>query len=148
MKSCTLVFILYQPDSFYSEFGMTLRVLVISSGHSERKKPETSQQSVSHACDFYSRLGITVSYGQYSGEGKKDFNQDVQYACSANQKDNTKARAFPGGPSIIRPSFFFFLEVELIYSVVLITTVQQSDSVTRVYTFFSIFFSIWFITGY
>lgn len=90
---------------------MTLRVLVISSGHSERSKPEASQQSVSHACDLYSRLGITINYGQYSVEGKKDLNQDVQFACSENLKDNTKAWAFPGGPSIIRLSFFFFLEV-------------------------------------
>ena len=81
----------YQPDSFYSAFGMTLRVLVISSGHSERSKPEASQQSVSHACDLYSRLGITINYGQYSVEGKKDLNQDVQFACSENLKDNTKA---------------------------------------------------------
>lgn len=58
---------------------MTLRVLVISSG-ALRKKPETSQQSVSHACDFHSRLGIIINYGQYSGEGERTLNQDVQFA--------------------------------------------------------------------
>ena len=48
--------------------------------------------------------------------------------------------------------FFFkiyFIEVELIYNIVLVSTVQQSDSaVIHVYTFFFIFFSIRFITGY
>ena len=34
------------------------------------------------------------------------------------------------------------IEVELIYSVVLISAVQQSDSVIHVYTSFFIFFSI------
>ena len=44
--------------------------------------------------------------------------------------------------------FFFFIEVELIYNIVLVSTVQQSDSVIHVYTFFLVFFSIRFITGY
>ena len=36
---------------------------------------------------------------------------------------------------------FYFIEVWLIYSVVLISAVQQSDSLTHIYTFFFIFFS-------
>ena len=40
--------------------------------------------------------------------------------------------------------FFYinFIEVQLIYNVVLISTIQQSDSVVHIYTFFFIFFSI------
>ena len=41
----------------------------------------------------------------------------------------------------------FFIEVWLIYNVVLVSGVQQSDSVTRMYTFFSYSFPLWFITG-
>ena len=36
----------------------------------------------------------------------------------------------------------YFIEVQLIYNVVLISAVQQSDSVIHIYTFFFIFFSI------
>ena len=36
----------------------------------------------------------------------------------------------------------YFIEVQLIYNVVLISTVQQSDSVIHIYIFFFIFFSI------
>ena len=47
-------------------------------------------------------------------------------------------------------SFFFFayvfkiyfMEVQLIYNVVLVSGVQQNDSVIHTYTFFFIFFSI------
>ena len=49
-------------------------------------------------------------------------------------------------------SFFFliyFIEVELIYNIVLVYAVQQSDSaVIHVYTFCFVFFLIRFITGY
>ena len=38
------------------------------------------------------------------------------------------------------PSLIFFIEVQLIYNVVLISAVQQSDSVIHIYTFFSMFF--------
>ena len=38
--------------------------------------------------------------------------------------------------------FFFFIDVKLNYNVVLITDIQQSDSVIHIYTFFFIFFSI------
>ena len=44
------------------------------------------------------------------------------------------------------PRFFFFLiyfiEVELIYNVVVVSGLQQSDSVIHIYTFSFIFFSI------
>ena len=40
------------------------------------------------------------------------------------------------------PYFKIFVEVLLIYNVVSISTVEQSDSVIHVYTFFFIFFSI------
>ena len=40
----------------------------------------------------------------------------------------------------------YFMEVQLIYNVVLISTVHQSDLVIHI--FFFIFFSLWFITGY
>ena len=36
----------------------------------------------------------------------------------------------------------FLIERELIYSVVLVSTVQQSDSVIHIYTFFLLFFSV------
>ena len=42
--------------------------------------------------------------------------------------------------------FYFFIEVQLNYSVVLITAVQQSDSVIHI--FFSYSFPLRFITGY
>ena len=38
--------------------------------------------------------------------------------------------------------FFILIEVSLNYSVVLITAVQQTDSVIHIYTFIFIFFSI------
>ena len=37
---------------------------------------------------------------------------------------------------------FFFIEVSSIYNVVLISAVQQNDSVIHIHTFFLIFFSI------
>ena len=37
---------------------------------------------------------------------------------------------------------FYFIEVQLIHNVVLISAVQQSDSVIHMYTFFFILFSI------
>ena len=43
---------------------------------------------------------------------------------------------------------FFFIEVQLIGDVVLISALQQSDSVIHIYTFFLISFPLWFITGY
>ena len=43
----------------------------------------------------------------------------------------------------------FLIEVYLIYNVVLISTVQQSDSVKSIYTFFLKYsFPLWFIIGY
>ena len=42
----------------------------------------------------------------------------------------------------------YFIEVELSYSVVLISAVQQSDSVIHVYALFFNVFSIRVITGY
>ena len=36
--------------------------------------------------------------------------------------------------------FFFLIEVELIYNVVLISAIQQSDSVTHIYILFHILF--------
>ena len=44
--------------------------------------------------------------------------------------------------------FKFLIEVQLIYKAVLIFAAQQSDSAIHIYTFFFIFFSIWFITGH
>ena len=43
-------------------------------------------------------------------------------------------------PSTVFFSFFkiYFVEVQLIYNIVLISAVQQSDSVVHTYTFFSI----------
>ena len=42
----------------------------------------------------------------------------------------------------------FFIEVQLIYNV-LVPGVQQSDSVIHIYTYsFSYSFPLWFITGY
>ena len=38
----------------------------------------------------------------------------------------------------------YFIEVQLIYNVVLTSTIQQNDSVKHIYTFFFIFFSIMF----
>ena len=38
--------------------------------------------------------------------------------------------------------FIYFVEILLIDNVVLVSAVQQSDSVTHIYRFFSIFFSI------
>ena len=43
--------------------------------------------------------------------------------------------------------FLHFIEVQLIYNV-LISAVQQSDSVIHMYIFFSYSFPLWFITGY
>ena len=37
---------------------------------------------------------------------------------------------------------FFLIEILLIYNVVLISAVQQSDSVTHTYTFFVMFFPL------
>ena len=45
--------------------------------------------------------------------------------------------------------FLFFIEVELIYKVVSVSGVQQSDSVIHKYTFsFAYSFPLWFITEY
>ena len=44
----------------------------------------------------------------------------------------------------------YFIEVYLIYNVVLISTIQQSDSVIHIYIYtypFSYSFPLWFITG-
>ena len=49
------------------------------------------------------------------------------------------------GERALRGPFFkklYFIEVSLVYNVVLISAVQQSDSVILTYTFFFIFFSI------
>ena len=45
-------------------------------------------------------------------------------------------------------AFFFLIEVELIYNVVLVSAVQQSDSVIPMYTSFSVFFSIMLFTTF
>ena len=42
---------------------------------------------------------------------------------------------------------FNFIEVELIYSAELISSVQQNDSVIHIYIFFSYSFPLWFIKG-
>ena len=45
--------------------------------------------------------------------------------------------------------FSFFIEVWLIYNVVLISAVQQSDSVIHIYIHSFLYsFPLWFITGY
>ena len=44
-------------------------------------------------------------------------------------------------------NLIYFIEVELIYNVVLISAVQQSDSVIHIYSL-SDSFPLWFITGY
>lgn len=43
--------------------------------------------------------------------------------------------------------FFSFIEVYLIYNILLISAIEQSDSVIRTYSF-SYSFPLWFITGY
>ena len=43
---------------------------------------------------------------------------------------------------ICQSLFLFLSEVQLIYNVVLISAIQQSDSVIHTYIFFFIFFSI------
>ena len=51
------------------------------------------------------------------------------------------------GAPLFQKFFFFFIEVKLIYNIVLISVVQQSDSVT--YTFFKKYsFTLWLIIGY
>ena len=46
-------------------------------------------------------------------------------------------------------SLLFFIKVELIHNVVLISAVRQSDSVIHVYTFFFLHsFPLWFIIAY
>ena len=47
----------------------------------------------------------------------------------------------------IKGGFLKFIEAELIYNIVLISAVQQSDSVTHIYSFLYSF-PLWFITGY
>ena len=42
---------------------------------------------------------------------------------------------------------FFFIEVELTYNVVLVSDVQQSDSVLHIHIILHSF-PLWFITGY
>ena len=54
---------------------------------------------------------------------------------------------FVAGQSWITSALLFFIEVYLIYSVVLSSAVQQSDSVIHIYPF-SYSFPLWFITGY
>ena len=45
--------------------------------------------------------------------------------------------------------FFFLIEIHLIYNIVFISGVQESDSVIYTYMYsFSYSFSLWFITGY
>ena len=43
--------------------------------------------------------------------------------------------------------FFFYWSIELIYNVVPISAVQQSDSVIHIYSFFNYYFPLWFIPG-
>ena len=47
----------------------------------------------------------------------------------------------------ISASLFFLIEVELIYSVVLISATQQSDSIMHIHAFFSLFFSFMVYPG-
>ena len=42
---------------------------------------------------------------------------------------------------------FYFVEIQLIYNILLISDVQQSNSVIYIYSF-SYSFPLWFITGY
>ena len=51
-------------------------------------------------------------------------------------------------PCPFKFSFIFFnvIEVELVYNVVLISAVQQNESVIHMYVSYS--FPLWFITGY
>ena len=45
--------------------------------------------------------------------------------------------------------FIFLIEVQLIYNVVLMSAVQERDSVIHIYTFFFLdSFPLWFIIGY
>ena len=46
------------------------------------------------------------------------------------------------------PLFFFFWSIVDLWSFVIISAIQQSDSVIHIYTFFVISFPLWFITGY
>ena len=43
---------------------------------------------------------------------------------------------------------FLFLKKKLIYDVVLITVLHQSDSVLHIYSFCKYSFPLWFIIGY
>ena len=55
----------------------------------------------------------------------------------------------PGRTACALHLFFFLIEVQLIYSVVLVAAVQQNDSVIHTYIYpFSYSFPLWFITGY
>ena len=47
--------------------------------------------------------------------------------------------------------YFFFIEIQLVYNILLISAVQQGDSVVHAYIYIyilCIFFPPWFITGY
>ena len=54
---------------------------------------------------------------------------------------------FLEGCSLFSLFFFNFTEVQLIYNIVLISTVQQIDSAIQIYTF-PYSFPLWFIPGY
>ena len=45
------------------------------------------------------------------------------------------------------PAFFFLIDVQLIYNVVLVSAVQQSNSVIRIYVYIYILFYILFHYG-
>ena len=54
-----------------------------------------------------------------------------------------------GSQSLLHGSiYFFFIEVQLIYNVVLVSGIEQSDSITHTCMFFSDSFPLYFIIGY
>ena len=52
------------------------------------------------------------------------------------------------GLSSAYTSSCYFIDIELIHSIVLISAIQRSDSVIHVYVPFSDSFPVWFIAGY
>ena len=59
------------------------------------------------------------------------------------------SETFPHATDLLCSFFFFLIEIHLIYNIVFISGVQESDSVIYTYMYsFSYSFSLWFITGY
>ena len=90
--------------------------------------PSCKSLSGFYHCGLFTGKGAEARVKDMSGKWGND---DVESGLSG-----TKGWTF-------FPLFIlFFIEVQLIYNVVLVSGVQQSDSVIHIYTFFFIFFSI------